>query len=104
MDFSSGGNSAQIDATRDRVQSEFAWNGGTCVQLDKLIKDVRDKAVAERIKPTPYNYGLQRGLEPSANNYIQALVDQKAMLEVIFAQNDCSDKMRKIFCSQVAKE
>ena len=102
MDFSSGANSAQIDATRDRVQSEFAWNGGTCVQLDKLIKDVRDKAVAERLKPTPYNYGLQKGLEPSSSNYVQALVDQKAMLEVIFAQNSCSDKIETLRQSQSA--
>jgi len=96
MDFSSGGNSAQINATRDRVQNEFAWNGGSCVQLDKLIKDVRDKAVAERIKPTPYNYGLTKGINVSASFYIQALVDHKAVLEVMFASNNCSDKIEKL--------
>jgi hypothetical protein len=51
MDFSEGGNSAQINATRERVQNEFGWSGGSCVELDKLIKDIRDKAVAERINP-----------------------------------------------------
>lgn len=96
MDFGSGGNSAQINATRDRVQKEFAWNGGSCIELDKLIKDVRDWTVAERIKPTPYNYGLNRGLEPSGNNYIQALVDHKAILEVLFASNSCSDKIETL--------
>jgi len=96
MDFSSGGNSAQINATRERVQNEFGWSGGSCVMLDKLIKDVRDKAVAERIKPSLYNYGLSKGISVPASFYIQALVDQKAMLEVIFASNDCSDKIEKL--------
>jgi len=96
FDYSGGGNSTQINAGIDRVQNEYNWSGGSCVQLDALIKKVRDKIVSERIKPTPYNYGLQRGLEPSANNYIQALIDQKAMLEVIFAQNNCSDKIETL--------
>jgi len=96
MDFSSGGNSAQINATRERVQNEFAWSGGSCVMLDKLIKDVRDKIVKERINPTPYNYGLTKGLYFPASFYIQSLVDHRATLELIFASNDCSDKIEKL--------
>jgi hypothetical protein len=96
MDFSGGGNSAQQDAVINRVQTQYAWNGGSCTQLDKLIKDIRDRAVAERQKPTPYNYGLNKGLEPSVDNYIQALVDQKAMLELLFASNNCSDKIETL--------
>lgn len=96
MDFSSGGNSTQINATRERVQNEFGWSGGSCIELDKLILKVRDKIVAERIKPTPYNYNVAKGLSPSANFYIQALVDHKAVLELMFASNDCSDKIEKL--------
>lgn len=91
-----GGNSAQIGATIDRVQNEFGWNGGSCIELDKLILKVRDKLVAERIKPSAYNYGLNRGLEPSANNYIQALVNHKGTLESIFVTNNCADKIEKL--------
>jgi len=91
-----GGNSAQLNAVRERVENEFGWNGGSCVELDKLIKNIRDKTVAERIKPSPYNYGLTRGLYFPASFYIQALVDKKATLEVIFASNDCSDKIEKL--------
>ena len=58
FDFSGGGNSAQINATMDRVQNEFSWNGGSCVELDRLILKVRDRVVAERLKPSAYNYGL----------------------------------------------
>ena len=96
MDFSEGGNSVQINATRERVQNEFGWSGGSCVELDRLILKLRDKAVSERIKPTPYNYGTRKGLEPSVSLYIQALVDQKAILELMFASNDCSDKIEKL--------
>ena len=102
MDIANSGNLAKINAVRDRVQNQYSWGGGTCVQLDKLIKDVRDRAVAERLKPTSYNYGLTRGNELSSDNYIQALVDQKAMLEIIFAQNDCSDKIETLRQSQSA--
>ena len=91
-----GGNSAQLNAVRERVQNEFGWNGGSCVELDKLIKNVRDKAVAERIKPTPYNYGLTRGLYFPDSFYLQALVDHRATLELTFASNDCSDKIEKL--------
>ena len=86
----------QRNAVIDRVQNEYAWNGGSCVQLDKLIKDVRDKAVSERIKPTPYNYGVSKGLVMYPSYYIQALVDHRAVLEVMFASNDCSDKIEKL--------
>jgi hypothetical protein len=102
MDFSSGGNSAQINATRDRVQKELGWNGGSCVQLDKLIKDIRDYTVAERIKPSPYNYGLTKGIYFPASFYIQALVDQKAVLELMFATNDCPDKIEKLRLNESA--
>lgn len=102
MDFGSGGNSAQINATIDRVQNEFGWNGGSCIELDKLILKVRDKAVAERLKPSSYNYGLNKGLEPSVSNYIQALVNHKANLESIFAQNDCLDKIETLRQNQSA--
>lgn len=96
MDFGSGGNSAQINATIERVQNEFGWNGGSCIELDKLILKVRDRAVAERLKPSSYNYGLKKGLEPSASNYIQALVNQKSILESLFVTNDCADKLEKL--------
>ena len=95
VDFSVG-NSAQQDAVVNRVQNQYAWNGGSCTQLDKLIKDVRDKVVAERLKPTPYNYGLNKGLTVNVEYYIQALVDQKAMLELLFAQYNCSDKIETL--------
>ena len=91
-----GGNATQINATKERVRKEFGWNGGSCVELDKLILKIRDYTVAERLKSTPYNYGVARGLEPSANNYIQALVDQKALLESIFASNNCLDKIETL--------
>lgn len=96
FDFSGGGNSAQINAGIDRVQNEFNWSGGSCVELDRLIKKVRDKIVAERIKPSPYNYGLNKGLNPSVENYIQALINQKSALEGIFALNSCSDKIETL--------
>jgi hypothetical protein len=91
-----GGNATQINATKERVRKEFGWNGGSCVELDKLILKIRDYTVAERLKPTPYNYGVARGLEPSANNYIQALVDQKALLESVFASSNCLDKIETL--------
>lgn len=96
MDFGSGGNSAQINATIDRVQNEFGWSGGSCIELDMLILKIRDKTIAERIKPSLFNYGLNKGLQPSANNYIQALVNQKALLEMTFASNDCADKIETL--------
>jgi hypothetical protein len=96
FDFSGGGNSAQINATMDRVQNEFWWNGGSCVELDRLIKKVRDRVVAERLKPSPYNYGLQKGLTPSVENYIQALLNQKLALEGVFNTNSCADKLETL--------
>lgn len=96
FDFSGGGNSAQINATMDRVQNEFNWNGGSCVELDRLILKVRDKIVSERIKPSLYNYGLNKGLTPSVENYIQALINQKSALEGVFALNSCSDKIETL--------
>jgi hypothetical protein len=72
--------SSPTNSFRDVVQNEFAWKGGTCVQLDKLLRDIRDKIVAERLKF-------------SNDYYIQALLDQKAVLEMSFASNSCSDKI-----------
>jgi hypothetical protein len=78
------GNSSKLNEVKDRVQSQYAWNGGTCVQLDKLIKDVRDRVVSERLKSDSDNY------------YIQALLDQKAVLEMSFASNSCADKIETL--------
>jgi len=78
------GNSSKLNEIRDRVQSQYAWNGGTCVQLDKLIKDVRDRVVSERLKSDSDNY------------YIQGLLDQKAVLEMSFASNSCADKIETL--------
>ena len=75
--------SSPTNSFRDLVQSEYAWKGGTCVQLDKLLRDIRDRIVAERLKF-------------SNDNYIQALVDQKAVLEMSFASNSCSDKIETL--------
>jgi hypothetical protein len=103
MDYNyNGGNSAQINAGLDRVQNEFYWNGGSCVQLDALIKKVRDKIVAERLNPSPYNYGLTRGNEPSVENYIQALLNHKLRLESIFAGYSCSDKIETLRQNETA--
>ena len=89
------GNSAQINAGIDRVQNEFAWFGGSCVDLDLLIKKVSDKIVAERIKPSPYNYGLQ-GINVNVELYIRALINQKKILENFFIGNRCADKIETL--------
>lgn len=83
MDFSSGGNSAQINAGIEKVDSQYHWSGGSCVQLDKLIKDVRDRLVLERGKL-------------SDEYFIRALVNQKSVLEMIFASNSCADKIETL--------
>lgn len=90
------GNSTQIDASIDRVQSEFNWQGGSCVTLDALIKKVRDKIVAERLSPSAYNYGLHKGLAPSSENYVDALLEHKSKLEGIFAGYNCADKIETL--------
>lgn len=92
----SGGDSVKTNVIQDRVQNEFSWSGGSCVELDRLIKLIRDKAVSERIKPSPYNYGLRKGINVSEDNYIQALIDQKAKLELLFASSDCSDRIETL--------
>jgi len=68
----------------DRVYDEFGWQGGTCVQLDKKIKDVRDRAVAVRLDTN------------TDEKYIQALVDLKSNLDYIFASNSCADKIETL--------
>jgi hypothetical protein len=78
------GNTSRKDPFNDRVYSEYGWKGGTCTQLDKTIKDVRDRVVAERLKPN------------TDDLYIQALVDHKAMLEMSFASNSCADKIESL--------
>lgn len=78
------GNTGYKDPYNDRVYAEYGWQGGTCVQLDKKIKDVRDRAVAERLKLN------------SEQMYIQALIDHKAMLELSFASNSCADKIETL--------
>jgi hypothetical protein len=90
------GNSAQINAGIDRVQNEFAWSGGSCVELDLLIKKVSDRIVSERIKPSPYNYGLRLLKPPSVELYIRALINQKKVLESFFIGNRCADKIETL--------
>jgi hypothetical protein len=89
------GNSVQINAGIDRVQNEFRWSGGSCVDLDLLIKKVSDKIVSERIQPSPYNYGL-RGINVNVELYIRALGKQKSMLEGLFIGNRCADKIETL--------
>ena len=48
--------SSPTNSFRDLVQREYAWKGGTCVQLDKLLRDIRDRIVAERLKFSNDNY------------------------------------------------
>jgi hypothetical protein len=83
MDFSGGGNVDKINAGIDRVQNQYSWSGGSCIQLDKLIKDVRDRVVLERSRL-------------GDEYYIRALVDQKSILESIFASNSCADKIETL--------
>ena len=78
------GSTARKDPFNDRVYAEYGWQGGTCVQLDKKIKDLRDRAVEERLKPN------------ADQMYIQALVDYKQMLDGLFAQNSCTDKIETL--------
>jgi hypothetical protein len=78
-----GGNSAQINAGIERAQNQYGWSGGSCIQLDKLIKDVRDRIVLEKGKL-------------SDEYYIRALINQKKVLELIFATNSCADKIETL--------
>jgi len=66
------------------VYAEFSWKGGNCVELDKKIKDVRDRAVAVRLNTN------------TDEKYIQALVDLQERLESIFASNSCADKIETL--------
>ena len=83
MDFSGGGNVDKINAGIEKVQNQYSWSGGSCIQLDKLIKDVRDRVVLERSRL-------------GDEYYIRALVDQKSILESIFASNSCADKIETL--------
>jgi len=67
-----------------RVYNEYGWKGGSCVELDKKIKEIRDRAVAERLKPD------------ADQSYIQSLVNYKANLEMSFASNSCTDKIETL--------
>jgi hypothetical protein len=67
-----------------RVYDKYGFKGGSCVELDKKIKDIRDGAVAERLKPD------------ADQSYIQSLVDYKANLEMSFAMNSCADKIETL--------
>lgn len=78
-----GGNSAQINAGIERVQNQYSWSGGSCIQLDKLIKDVRDRIVFERGRF-------------SSEYFIRALINHKKYLEVVFASNNCADKIETL--------
>jgi len=90
------GNKSQLDAGIDRVQNEFNWSGGSCVELDLLIKKVGDKIVAERIKPSLYNYGLRVGISMSVEYYIRALINQESALESLFVTNRCADRIETL--------
>ena len=106
--YTKTGNALIIDAGMDRVQSEFRWNGGSCVELDLLIKKVTDRIASERIKPSPYNYGAEitkiyqnmsadyNVANLRANIYIDALIRQKLVLEGIFTGNRCADKIETL--------
>ena len=94
--YTRSGNADQLDAGINRVQNEFGWYGGSCVELDALIKKVSDRIVSERIKPSPYNYNLRAGLPMSVEFYIRALINQKLVLEGIFIGNRCADKIETL--------
>lgn len=83
MDFSDGGNSAKINAGIDKVQRQYSWGGGSCVQLDKLIKDVGDRIVLERSKG-------------GNEYYLRALLNHKISLEGIFISYSCADKIETL--------
>jgi hypothetical protein len=66
------------------VLNEFYWNGGSCLQLDALIKKVRDKSVVESLKRNSNKF------------YRDALIYHKSTLESIFNDNNCSDKIETL--------
>jgi hypothetical protein len=83
MNFSDGGKSAQINAGIEKVQNQYGWGGGSCIQLDKLIKDVSDRIVLERGR-----FGDEY--------YLRALLNHKIALELIFSSNSCADKIETL--------
>lgn len=84
MNFNPNVGGGEYTVQLQKVLEEFYWNGGSCLQLDFLIKQVRDKSVAESLKPNSNKY------------YRDALIYHKSVLELIFIDNNCSDKIEKL--------
>ena len=84
MNFNPNVGGGEYTVQLQKVLEEFYWNGGSCLQLDVLIKQVRDKSVAESLKPNSNKY------------YIQALVDHKGRLEGVFGTYSCADKIETL--------
>lgn len=84
MNFNPNVGGGEKIVAQEKIQEEFNWQGGSCVQLDALIKKVRDKSVSESLLPTT-NY-----------SYRDALIGHKSLLETIFASENCADKIETL--------
>jgi hypothetical protein len=84
MNFNPNVGGGAKEVAQDKIQEEFNWQGGSCVQLDALIKKVRDKSVSESLLPT------------TDNSYRDALIGHKSLLEEIFASENCADKIETL--------